>query len=168
MPAPRHAPPPAPQRGLTLVELVTMLLVVAVLAAVALPRYADVQLKAREAKVKAAAGAIQAVAALARSNAEARRIDCDDAREAHIDIDGQRLALMHCYPRAVASFAEGILAAARLEPDGWVVAERRDGGSAAVVIEAADALTPAACAVSYTLPRRGSDGAVVALQTGGC
>jgi MSHA pilin protein MshA len=162
------SPPPAAMRGVTLVELVAMLLVIAVLAAVALPRYADVQGKAREAKVRSAAGAMQAVASLVRSSAEARGIDCDDKRRASMDIDGQPQPLAHCYPVAEPAFDTGILAAARLEREGWVASLRREEGRTSLVLEASDALTPARCAVSYALPTRAAEGAIIATETRGC
>ncbi|MFY8087438.1 MAG: type IV pilin protein, partial [Rubrivivax sp.] len=51
MPTFRFYPRLAGQTGFTLVELITVILILGVLAAVAIPRYSDLQGKARESKV---------------------------------------------------------------------------------------------------------------------
>jgi MSHA pilin protein MshA len=71
-----HRPLPRSQAGFTLVELVTVILILGVLAAVALPRYADLQGKAREAKVKAVAGSMKAATGLVKASAMANGVSC--------------------------------------------------------------------------------------------
>jgi len=160
----RHRAP----RGVTLVELVAMILVVAVLAAVALPRYADAQGRAREARVKAAAASMQAVAALVRDSHAARAARCHDIRDTRIEVDGTTLALTHCAPQALPSFGDGILAAARIAPEGWAATLQPGTDTPTLWLEAADASLPMACRVSYSAPLRGSDAPRVGTVTSGC
>jgi len=159
------------QAGFTLVELVTVILILGVLAAVALPRYADLQGKAREAKVKAVAGSMKAAVGLVKASAVAGSVNCGTASGLNVTMEGTAIALNHCNPQALADFGAGVLAAANvLSTDGWQISTGTGGATAGsvLVIELSDASTVASCSISYTSSAGTNSPPLIASTVSGC
>lgn len=108
--------------GFTLIELIIVITIIAILAAVALPRFIDAQKDARTAKANAIFGSIRSAAALAKS-----RCELDSAAvsgtiaspcapknaTSSVLMDGQSIAMVYGYPDEASG---GIDAAAQINP----------------------------------------------------
>ena len=153
------------QRGFTLIELVIVIAIVAVLAAVALPRFIRVQVDARVAKAQAIYGATKTAAALARARCELDLVSpgaglCT-AAAGTVDMDGTAVAMLNMYPVATAA---GIDAAAQLSvTEGLTIA-----GAAPRTFDIVGATTPANCRISYTAAAAVGAAPVITLVTTGC
>ena len=131
--------------GFTLIELVVTISIVAILAAVALPRYIALQTQARDAKMQAIYGGIRSAAMLAHAQALAT----NSTAAATVNMEGALIDQVNGYPTANAT---GIINALQLNAVNDQVTISAGGAAAGstITIDINGATTPANCRVSYT------------------
>lgn len=96
------------QSGFTLIELVMVIVILGVLSAFALPRFADFGRDARTASVQALAGAIKAAANIAH----AQQLADGATLGTSVTLDGSPVTMVNGYPTADAA---GISTAAQID-----------------------------------------------------
>lgn len=139
------------QSGFTLIELIMVIVILGILSAFALPRFADLGSEARAAALQGAAGAIKSASAIAHS-----KFLATGTNPATVSLEGVNVTLANGYPTANVA---GILAAAQvLAADFTIVA-----GNPVLIRAKSGAL--ATCQVSYTQATATVAPAIVATVT---
>lgn len=162
MKAPMKKPPAL--RGFTLVELTFVLLILAILAALALPHYAELQTSARAAKARAAYGAIRAAAGLAKAQCLVGNGvgagGCTGAPgpQVQITMEGTVVPMAYAYPTAA-----GIQAAANMADTDYLVTPGNP-----VAFSVPGAAEPARCQVRYTEAPAQQTAPIFTLDISGC
>lgn len=144
------------QSGFTLIELVMVIVILGILAAFALPRFADLTSEARIATVEGLAGSVRSASAIAHAMALAQ-----DVTAGTVSMEGTNVDITNSYPDATAT---GILAA--LQDSTGFTPNTPAAGT--YELRANGAATPANCQVSYTQPAAAGTAPTITLTTTGC
>jgi len=161
------------QQGFTLIELIVVIVILATLASIALPRFTSLQRDARIAKLNAARGSVATASALAHATAIAKNGVADPAAcpggggtannsigaTGTLCTEAGVIAMVNGYPDVTAVGTAGLLSAsglttafnptlAQLNADGY---NYTSTGTVAT-FQVLGAPTPASCQFTYTEP----------------
>lgn len=145
------------QQGFTLIELIMVIVVLGILAAFALPRFANLGQDARIAAVQGAAASIRSAAAIVHSTALAR------PNNVILSLEGQSVGLINGYPQASTN---GILEAANINADNFQIVGAGNSVTSVKVLPKGVAST-ANCYVQYGNATISAPPSIT-VQTGGC
>lgn len=156
------------QSGFTLIELIMVIVVLGILAAFALPKFADLSSDAKKASLNGLAGSLKSAAGIARS----AQLADGGALGASVTLDGSSVAMVNGYPQAVAggiSLAVGIVDTSDYTPSGGGAL----GGN--VITYQLTSSPSATCQVTYKAATAATDDTapitaapVVTVTSGGC
>ena len=83
-------------KGFTLIELVVVITILGILAAFAIPRFANLEIEARRAAVQGLGGSVRSAATLAHSLSLAQGLAPTDS----VSMEGQTITMTDRYPQA--------------------------------------------------------------------
>lgn len=158
------------QAGFTLIELIVVIVILGILAATALPKFADLGGDARVSTVKAARGALEATSAMVHG-----KFLVTTPAPASVSLEGATVAITHGYPTADAAF----VTASGLSANDWSIQVGVLGATANspatlagqitfIPVSAVGSPKGLTCYVQYAQAASAGAAPIVAAVTSGC